>query len=57
MESPKKMDVPALMVEMVTVPKTRTLDILANMEVFQKVTVNVKVVEVKETVQLCNIVK
>ena len=33
-ETPKKMDVPALMVEMATVPKTITLDILENIEVF-----------------------
>ena len=51
------MDVPALMVEMATVPKTITLDTLANMEVFQRVTVNVKVVGVKETIQLSNKVK
>ena len=48
-ESPKKMYVPVSMVEMATVPKNITLDNLANMEVFQKVTINVKVVGVKPT--------
>ena len=50
-ESPKKINVPALMEEMVAaVPKSITLDGISRMEVFQKVTVNVKVLEVKETV-------
>ena len=50
-ESPKKINVPVLMEEkMAGVPKSITVDGISRMEVFQKVTVNVKVLEVKETV-------
>ena len=42
-QSPKKMNVPTLMIEMATAPKTIALDTLADTE---KVTVNVKVKEV-----------
>ena len=56
-QSPKKMEVPTLMVEMATAPKTITLDTLADMEVWQKVTVNIKVVEVREEFQVNDKIK
>ncbi len=48
-ESPKKMNVSALMQEMVVnTPTTIELDGISHMNLFQRVTVNVKVLDVKE---------
>ena len=49
-ESPKKIDVPVSMVA--SVPKSITVDGISRMDVFEKVTVNVKVVEVKDMVPI-----
>ena len=49
-QSPKKPDIASLMVE--TAPKVVTLDKLDGLEVFDRATVNVKVVELKEEMQV-----
>ena len=49
-ESPKKMDVSALMVNNANLPKTIHLNTLENEELFQKVIVNIKVLEAKKTI-------
>ena len=49
-ESPKKMNVSALMQDMaVNTPTTIELDKVSQMDLFQKVTVDVKVLDVKDT--------
>ena len=56
-ESPKKMDVPALMVGMTITPRSITLGDLPQTENYEKVTVKIKVLEVKEAVHLADKLK
>ena len=56
-ESPKKLDVASLMADIATASKTVTLSSLEILDVFQKVTVNIKVVELKDETQVGGRVK
>ena len=56
-ESPKKLDVASLMADIATASKTVTLSSLESLDVFQKVTVNIKVVELKDETQVGGRVK
>ena len=56
-ESPKKLDVASLMADIATASKTATLSPLESLDVFQKVTVNIKVVELKDETQVGGRVK
>ena len=56
-ESPKKLDVASLMADIATASKTVTLSSLEILDVFQKVTVNIKVVELKDEMQVGGRVK
>ena len=51
-QSHKKLDVTALMADIPTAPKTVTYLSLESLDVFQKVTVNIKVVELKDETQV-----
>ena len=51
-QSPKKLDVASLMADIATASKTVTLSSLESLDVFQKVTVNIKVVELKDEAQV-----
>ena len=56
-ESPKKLDVASLMADIATASITVTLSSLESLDVFQKVTVNIKVVELKDETQVGGRVK
>ena len=56
-QSPKKLDVASLMADIATASKTVTLLSLESLDVFQKVTVNIKVVELKDETQVGGRVK
>ena len=56
-QSPKKLDVVSLMADITTASKTVTLSSLESLDVFQKVTVNIKVVELKDETQVGGRVK
>ena len=56
-ESPKKLDVASLMADVATASKTVTHSSLEILDVFQKVTVNIKVVELKDETQVGGRVK
>ena len=56
-QSPKKLDVASLMTDIATVSKTVTLSSLESLDVFQKVTVNIKVVELKDETEVRGRVK
>ena len=56
-QSPKKLDVTALMADIATAPKIVTLLSLDSLDVFQKVTVNIKAVELKDETQVGGRVK
>ena len=56
-QSPKKLDVASLMADIATASKTVTLSSLESLDVFQKVTVNIKVVELKDETQVGGRVK
>ena len=47
-QSPKKLDVVSLMADIATASKTVTLSSLESLDDFQKVTVDIKVVELKD---------
>ena len=51
-QSPKKLDVTLLMADNATASKTLTLSSLDSLDVFQNVTVNIKVVELKDETQV-----
>ena len=56
-QSPKKLDVASLMADIATASKTVTLLSLESLDVFQKVTVNIKVVKLKDETQVGGRVK
>ena len=56
-QSPKKLDVASLMADIATASKTVKLSSLESLDVFQKVTVNIKVVELKDEIQVGGRVK
>ena len=56
-QSPKKLDVASLMADIATASKTITLLSLESLDEFQKVTVNIKVVELKDEMQVGRRVK
>ena len=56
-QSPKKLDVASLMADITTASKTITLSSLQSLDVFQKVTANIKVVELKDETQVGGRVK
>ena len=56
-QSPKKLDVASLMADITTASKTVTLLSLESLDVFEKVTVNIKVVELKDETQVGGRVK
>ena len=55
--SPKKLDVASFMADIATASKTVTLSSPESLDVFQKVTVNIKVVELKDETQVGGRVK
>ena len=56
-QSPKKLDVTSLMADIATASKTITLSSLESLDEFQKSTVNMKVVELKDETQVRGRVK
>ena len=56
-QSPKKLDVSSLMADIATASKTITLSPLESLDDLQKVTVNIRVVELKDETQVGGIVK
>ena len=56
-QSPKKLDVSSLMADIATASKTITLSPLESLDDLQKVTVNIRVVELKDEMQVGGIVK
>ena len=56
-QSPKKLDVASLMADIATATKTIILSSLESLDVFQKVTVNIKVVKLKDETQVGGRVK
>ena len=56
-QSPKKLDVASLMADIATASKTVTLLSIQSLDDFQKVTVNNKVVELKDEMQVGGRVK
>ena len=56
-QSPKKLDVASLMADITTASKTVTLLSLESLDVFEKVTVSIKVVELKDETQVGGRVK
>ena len=56
-ESPKKLDVTSLMANIATASKTITLSSFESLDAFQKVTVNIKVLELKDETQVGGRVK
>ena len=56
-QSPKKLDVASLKADITTASKTVTLSPLESLDDLQKVTVNIRVVELKDETQVGGIVK
>ena len=56
-QSPKKLDVASLKADIATASKTVTLSPLESLDDLQKVTVNIRVVELKDETQVGGIVK